>query len=61
MLLLWKQDAFKNEEIENAMGITYSGVSKGVSAIKKQIQKDNRMKKSTNHFIHNSRCDPIFS
>ena len=44
MLLLWEQGAFKNEEIWNAMGIN-SGFSKSVSAIKKQIQKDNRLKK----------------
>ena len=50
MLLLWEQGAFKNEEIGNAMGISYSGVSKGVSAIKKQIQKDNRLKKKYKSF-----------
>lgn len=37
----------------------FSGVSKSVSTIKKQIQKNNRLKKSTNRFSHNSRCDPI--
>ena len=41
-----KAEAYrKNEEIWNAMGISYSGVSKSVFAIKKQIQKDNRLKK----------------
>ena len=44
MLLLWEQGAFKNEVIWNAMGISYSGGSKSVPAIKKQIEKDNRLK-----------------
>ena len=33
MLLFWEQGAFENEEIGNAMGISYSGGSKSVSAI----------------------------
>ena len=45
MLLLWEQGACKNEEIGNAMGSGYSGVSKSVSASKKQIQENNRLKK----------------
>ena len=45
MLLLWEQGAFKNEEIGNAMGISYSGVSKGVSAKKETNSKRQQIEK----------------
>ncbi len=43
--LLWGLGAFKNEEIGDIFGISYSAVSKSVSALNKKIQKDNNLKR----------------
>jgi REP-associated tyrosine transposase len=48
--LLWKTGYYTNEQIGNAVGISYSGVSKSISMIKKNIQKDNELKKRYNNF-----------
>ncbi len=48
--LLWGLGIFKNEEIGSAMGISYSAVSKSVSALNKMIQEDNTLKKKFKRF-----------
>ena len=43
--LLWETGLFKNKEIGDLLGLTYSSISRRAAIIRKRIAKDNRLKK----------------
>jgi REP-associated tyrosine transposase len=43
--LLWETGLFKNQEIGNLFGLTYSSISRRASIIRKRIARDDRLKK----------------
>ena len=43
--LLWKTGLFKNQEIGDLLGLTYSSISRRAAIIRERIGKDNRIKK----------------
>jgi len=43
--LLWETGLFKNQEIRNLFGLTYSSISRRAATVRKKIVTDSKLKK----------------